>query len=80
VKETIGPLTGDVATRLEAETGEDRDKAQQLYADATELARDALSSKGLAVLGHGGDRLRARSDGAAARAEVNAARRVQRVR
>jgi uncharacterized protein YjbJ (UPF0337 family) len=50
VKETIGSLTGDVATRLKANTGEFRDKAQQLYADTTELARDALSSNGLAVL------------------------------
>jgi uncharacterized protein YjbJ (UPF0337 family) len=50
VKETIGSPTGDIATRLEAKTGELRGKVQQLCADATDLARDALSANGLAVL------------------------------
>jgi uncharacterized protein YjbJ (UPF0337 family) len=50
LKETIGSPTGDIATQSEAKTGELRGQAQQLCADATDLARDALSSNGLAVL------------------------------
>ncbi|AUT75602.1 CsbD family protein [Paraburkholderia hospita] len=50
MNEAVGSVTGDTVTQLEGKADELRGKAQQICADATELAREAMVSRPLAVL------------------------------
>ena len=50
VKEAVGSLAADAGRQLEGKVDELRGKAQQLYADASDLARDTVASRPVAVL------------------------------
>lgn len=50
VKESVGSIVGDTRLQHEGAADELRGKAQQLCADASELARDTMTSNPLAVL------------------------------